>query len=347
MNKLLYLLLFLSPSFTFSASIDSLMIGNDKLYQHHIIRPQNKNLMIFLHGSISQFKNKKKSNLIPLDTLIEENSSFVNTFTDFGINLVFPIAYNQHNWLESSGDEYLSKIIEKYAKKHENIYICGFSDGGTGAYRYFHKFHEKLNGMILFNGFPQYENQHLKANHKLKSGKKIIYVSQYEDEVVPYEFSIVDYRRQKIVNQDTYLMISKGAHEFKTYTEVEFYRIIDLLNKPGFSGKRSFKDFWIHPPSDALIINNENFEIYLYRKKIGKQFGMNKQEYTSQQQIQTIMQELYINKKKMNFLVKIVPKKELESSDFLQFQFTSGIDTYTFEIENYLNIDTWDMNKNY
>lgn len=346
MKKYFYLLLLICPIFSFSASIDSLMIGADKLYQHHIIRPQNKNLMIFLHGSISQFKNKKNSSVIPLDTLIEENTSFVNTFTDFGINMVFPIAHNQHNWLESSGDEYLSKIIEKYAKKHENIYICGFSDGATGAYRYFHKFSEKLNGLILFNGFPQYENQHLQTDHKKISGKKIIYVSQYDDEVVPYEFSMVDYRRQKIVNQDSYLMIAKGAHEFKTYTEVEFYRIVDLLNKPGFSGKSTLEDFWIYPPIDALIINNEILEIYPFRKKIGKQFGMNKQEYTSQQAIQTIMQDLYLNKKKMNFLVKIIPKKELESSDFLQFQFTSGIDTYTFEIENYLNIETWDMNKN-
>jgi predicted peptidase len=166
MKKIIFLLLAFSPICILSASLDSIIIGKEKLYQHHVLRPQNDNLVIFLHGSVSQFKKKKNSDVVPLENLIEQNSTFISTFTDFGLNIVFPIAFNQHNWLEESGDEYLDKVIEKYAKKHKNIYICGFSDGGTGAYRYFHKFHDKLSGLVMFNGFPQYENQHLQTDYK-------------------------------------------------------------------------------------------------------------------------------------------------------------------------------------
>lgn len=346
MKILFYLVLFFCSLRIYAAQLDSMMIGKDKLYQHHVIRPQNKNLIIFLHGAISQYKNKKESKIIPLDTLIEANKAFISTFTDFGNNLLFPIAYNQHNWLDSTGDNYISKLIEKYAKKHENIYICGFSDGGTGAYRYFHKYHQKLNGFVIFNGFPQFENQHLQTNYKKITGKKIIYVSQHDDELIPVEFSLVDYRRQKIINQDTYFIVSQGAHEFGKYTEVDFFRIVDLLNKPTFASKNNQTDFWIYPPIDALIINNEILEVYTFRKKLGKKFGMNKQEYMSQESIQKIIQELYLNKQKINFLVKIITKEELDNSSYLQFQFNSNNTTYTFEIENYLNIDTWDQNKN-
>jgi hypothetical protein len=83
----------------------------------------------------------------------------------------------------------------------------------------------------------------------------------------------VDYRRQKIINQDTYVMVSKGAHEFNKYSETEFYRIIDILNRTSFSIKNSDKDFWIYPPIDALIINNEIHEVYTFRKKLENNLG--------------------------------------------------------------------------
>jgi hypothetical protein len=73
---------------------------------------------------------------------------------------------------------------------------------------------------------------------------------------------------------------------------------------------------------------------------------MNKQEYMSQETIQKTIQELYQNKQKISFLVKIIDKKELETSRILQFQFTSNNYTYTFEIENYLILDTWKMSDN-
>lgn len=329
----------------FSSAIDSIFLNQQKLFYHKISSNESKTLYIFLHSNLKEYKTDNK--IFPIDSLIKGNTNFVSNFSSNGIDLLIPISVNKTSWLDTLGEVFILNLIEKFRLNYQNIYLGGFSEGATAAYRFFYKHSSKLEGIIIFNGFPQYQNQHLITNHKKIAGKKIIYVAQEDDKITPYEFLLIDYRRQKIINQETYFILAKGNQNFSNYGATEFKSITEILKRPTLPSKNTDTDFWIFPPIDALIINNEIKANYIFRKSIGKKFSMNKQEYMSQENIQKIMLDLYNKQLKMIFLIKIVSKEELENNSMLQFQFISDNITYTFEIENYLNIDTWDADKNY
>lgn len=154
-------------------------------------------------------------------------------------------------------------------------------DGANGAYKYFYSHSNTLKGLLLFNGFPQYQNFYKTVDYKLVKAHKIIFVSQENDKVVPYEFLLTEYRRQKLVNNCTYFMLLKGKHEFVKYLASDFEKCISLLDSNYFTNETVSDSMWIYPAVDAFMINKNILAYYGFKSSIARSFGMKKAEYNT------------------------------------------------------------------
>ncbi|MES2589012.1 MAG: hypothetical protein V4622_08530 [Bacteroidota bacterium] len=321
--------------------VDSLFVDKTKLYFHHVRAKANESLVIHLHGSVSEFKKLTENKIFDLDTLLENNNDFIHEFTKAGFDVLVPQAFQEYNWLEEKGKVFIDKLIEKYGKLYSSLYISGFSDGGTGAYRIFYQNPEKFSGLIAFNAYPQMNYFNKTVDYKKVTNKKVIYFSQKNDHLIPYEFLLMEYRRQKLVNNETYFYLKEGKHEFIKYSKKDFEDCTKQLLQENL-GKENKNDFvWIYAPIDALILDHEILELYTFRKAIGKKFGIDIKEYMSQVESKKTIGKIIKEQNSVRVMPILVSKNELETLEIFEFNFVSRNESYSIIVDNYFKIENW------
>lgn len=341
MKILLLACLMLFSSIIVKASeIRIIEINQTTLYYHFCksVKPSKK-LLFFLHGSISVFKGQTESKPKDLNELLEFNKDFIQTFEQKGYDIIIPIAYNEYNWLEKKGELFIDSLYKSFNENYSEIYMSGFSDGATGAFKYFYNQPNKYKGLLLFNGFPQHNNYYKNVDYKKIFDHKILFIAQKHDKVVPYEFMLTEYRRQKITNSETYFMLLEGKHNFDTYRDLDFENCIKLLEASPTIIKISSDSLWIYPPVDGFMLENKLIETYPFRSSIARKFGMKKSEYkTNLTQTQKILKL-----SKQNNLV-IMPLKightDLQKSSF-EFTYIKDGKEGLIIIQNYLRNHAW------
>ena len=279
------------------------------------------------------FKGKAVSESVGTNILLEDNKDFIPTFNANGYDLIRPIAFNEFNWLEKNGIAFVDSILNLYLNQYSSVFISGFSDGGTGAYRLFYGGKSEYTGAIIFNGYPQLSNFHRSVKYENHSKKKVVFYSQKSDKVVPSEFLLTEYRRQKIMNAETYFFLNEGKHEFIKYSRQDFENLIALLGQPSVNYTAQSDSIWIYPPVDGLLISDSVKQLYHFRRKICKGYGMQAEEYEA-----TTLPEL-TNENKKIFPCKI-SKSELQLEYFLfpaEFIGRRAI----IRIKNYLAQQAW------
>lgn len=264
------------------AEVRYVEVGTVRLYYHYMpSKKPNRGLVVFLHGSVSAYKNKAVSEAVGVAELLEGNVDFLPTLEEQGYDVVLPIAHNEYNWLELKGNVLIDSVIGRYAQQYEHVYISGFSDGGTGAYRQYYGNRYGYSGLIVFNGYPQLGNFHTKVRYERHKGKSVVFVSQANDKVVPYEFLLTEYRRQKVTNAATYMLITEGKHEFVSYKKRDIERIIGLVKegapKDMLDGEED--SVWVYAPVDGYMRHDSVLEVYSYRARVCKGYGMKAEEY--------------------------------------------------------------------
>jgi hypothetical protein len=342
LRKKTYFLFFIFFNFFVAkaSEIRNIEIDKTTLYYHFCkSSKQSDKLLIFLHGSISTFQGQVESKPKDLNTLLEFNKDFIATFGENGYDIIIPVAYNEYNWLDMKGDLFIDSLFKAYKQNYSNIYLSGFSDGATGSFKYFHNNPSRFHGLVLFNGYPQHNNYYKGVDHKKIIDHKILFLSQKHDKVVPYEFLLIEYRRQKITNSETYFMLFEGDHDFSTYNRLNFEKCINILETSINIPISNHDSIWIFPPVDGLIIKNELLETYQFRNSIARKFGMDKSEYKSNL---TNTQKLVELTKHGN--PKIMPLK-VSRQDLLskKFDFAYSIDGKEglITIQNYLVSYPW------
>lgn len=279
----LFLLLCICSKAVFSQGLD-FRIGEQRIYYHLLkTKESHERLLIFLHGSVAAYKEKTESILVGTEELLEGNAALVPFFNARGYDILIPVAFGEFNWLDPKGTQVIEQIFREYGNTYKEIYIAGFSDGGTGAYRYFYSQPDRYRGLIVFNGYPQLQNFYRKVDYKNNTTKPVIFHSQYQDKVVPYEFLLTEYRRQKMCNPHCYFRINEGRHEFIRYSEADFALCETLLRQVLPEKKNSPDSLWIYPAPDAYMYGDSIVEIYSFRTKTAKQYGMKKEEYQVEQ----------------------------------------------------------------
>ncbi|MBN9483761.1 MAG: hypothetical protein BGO70_09165 [Bacteroidetes bacterium 43-93] len=321
---------------------DTITVDKTQLLYHRInsIQAIKSGLVIYMHGGVSQFKGKQELiNLTP-EELVEGNAQFLTTLNENGYDLILPIAYNEYNWLENGGEQFISKLLDKYASQYNKVYISGFSDGGTGAFRFFNNHPEKFDGTIIFNGYPQLNNYYRKVDHFKVIGKNIVYASTISDKVIPYEFLLTEFRRQQMVNEHTYFMLREGNHEFGAYKKQDFELCLQLLKKENRNTSTDGKMF-IYPPVDGLVIDGILKEIYPFKKKIGKTYNMSELEYAREDIDTDTYAKLLSGNTTINFKPILVTEQEARSSKTLNFNIEINHKESTVSLINWLNTKTW------
>ena len=297
-----------------------------------------------MHGATRQFNNmtEAENEKVPLSTLLENNEEIIPLFNNEGYDVICPIAYNQYNWLEDGGKTFISALMKEYKSNYEEIYISGFSDGGTGAYRFFYSDINLYHGAIIFNGYPQLNNFHRKVDYKTAQNKKIVFVSQKSDKIIPYEFLLTEYRRQKMVNKQTYFLLKSGQHEFGTYTKEDLTACLSLLKQEQKkSTSVDSSTILVYPPIDGLIINDQISEVYEFRKKTGKNYGMNKKEYNAYPDSYMSLLKT-MKKKEVSILPARIKKDELHTFSEIEFNYEVDKKRYSVLIPNYFSFKTWE-----
>ena len=323
-----------------ASELRSIEIDGIKLYYHFCpTEKTKKGLLIFLHGSVRAFKNKTENNPVDVTPLLEYNIELVNAFNDKGYDIILPIAYNEYNWLEYTGDKFIGELVSTYTKDYLAIYLSGFSDGATGAFKYFYRYPDKFKGLLLFNGYPQHNNFNKLVDYSRFDNYKVVFVSQKDDKIIPYEFFLTEFRRQKMTNANTYFLLVNGKHKFIQYTKKQFEQCIELLENDQRPASVDPDSAWVYPPVDGLMVNNEVIALYTFRKKIAKGFGMLPTEYISNQTEFSKLEKL-----KKAGLLQIRPLKILKSTitnEVFEFHFLSNGNNGTVLFQNYLIRNAW------
>lgn len=262
---------------------------NNQVMNYYICKSdtvkKNEKLLIFLHGSVNAetFKNKQVPNVIEL---LEGNRLFIEHFNQKGFDIIIPVATGDTHWLNPESDLLLDSIIKKYQQENYSInqtFIAGFSDGATGGYRYFYKNPERYDGLILFNGYFQHNHWNKEVNYINGIGKKIFFLGQFEDKKIPYEFMLMEYKKQKLISNNCYFYLSNGKHEFNKYCLKEFNLITDLLSieiSKDLTMKISQEvtdSINIYPNYGAFFKNEKIIQFYPARNKVIRKYGLDNQ----------------------------------------------------------------------
>lgn len=331
--------------FSSAAELKELKVGDQTLYYYYIPAPESKGkTLVFLHGSVTAGKESAIPRQVPLDSLLEMNSAFIGDFNSAGYNCLVPIAWGKYNWLDPEGESYLQKLLEAEGLT-EGVFLSGFSDGATGAYRYFYQEPEKYEGLLMFNAFPQLGWFSKNVDYKRAINKKVLFFSQDADKEMPYEFMLVEYRRQKMLNPESYFVLRPGKHEFRTYTGDDFKLALKILAAP-MQVKANPKGFvWIYPCIDGLIMDNKLVESYSFRKMIGKKYNISLNEYMSQEESSKIFMEKLKQNLTISFLPMLVSESEFQKENFftLEFRVQEGQqgEVMTTLMDNYLLLNPW------
>lgn len=233
----------------------------------------NEKTIIFLHGGVNNPYFDQPADKISLDYIVENNQEFLTQASINGFNVIIPITNDSLNWLENPKQTFieLKKMVVQSSVDSREIYISGFSDGGTGSFKIFYQNPDYFDGLIVFNGYPQHKNFYKTIDYKKVENKKILFFSTDKDKVIPYEFLLTEYCSQKKNNPNTFIYLSSGDHSFANYTKDDIEKLFDIL-----SGKNENK---LSEPIQGFIENDKLMILYPFRKKIVRKFGFGKETY--------------------------------------------------------------------
>ena len=266
----------LAVSITFAATAqptDSTLTTFRNNSFHILSKSSNHQLIVFLHGGIHNPYFKQAPSQISLPYLVENNSSFLEQALENGFDLILPISNDSLNWLEEPEGTFtfLQDLMASRSKTYQEIYIGGFSDGGTGSFKIFYSHPQYFQGLMVFNGYPQHANFSAKLDYSSVTGKKILFFSTYKDKVIPYEFILVEYCHQKEYNANTYFYLSKGGHGFNNYDAKDLGEVFAILtNKAINTGNE---------PIQGYLRNDELVVLYPFRKKIVEEYNFGQEIY--------------------------------------------------------------------
>ena len=319
-----------------SGEVRTFSLNGTDMYYHFVSGKGDKaGLLIFLHGAVKAFAGQEKSSPVPIETLLEGNAELIPAFTEHGYDIILPVCHNEYNWLDPGGSAIIDTLLGRHAANYSRIYLAGFSDGGTGAYKYFYTNPEKYSGLIIINGYPQYKNFYRNVNYKTCTDKTVIFSAQGSDKVVPYEFLLTEYRRQKMLNKSTYFKLGPGKHELVRYTRADFESYITLLEQGSKSMSTEGDSLWIYPPLDAYMPDERLLELYHFRSKVAKGYGMRESEYRA---VSTIDFD------PARDVIRVFPLKiartELEAPSF-DFPMERNGQRTTLRLPNYMVLKAW------
>ena len=237
------------------------------------IDSENSKLLIFLHGGVANPYFKQPAQNIEVDFLLEDNNAFVHLAHQNSFDLIVPITNQNLDWLNEPEKTFnwIREYVKSNPKPYTEIYISGFSDGGTGSFKIFYNHPNFFDGLVVFNGYPQHRNFHKTVDYEDVVDKKLVLVSTFKDKVIPYEFLMTEYVLQKSTNAQTYLYVTEGDHDFKSYTLVDLHKVFDVLTGVNRCGQKQA----LH----GFLVNDTLQEVYPYRKKIVRQFNHGKTVY--------------------------------------------------------------------
>ncbi|QNR25173.1 hypothetical protein [Croceimicrobium hydrocarbonivorans] len=246
-------------------------IGNNSFFE--ISNDSNSKLLVFLHGGLNNPYFRRSADSIDFDYLIEANTEFVNQSVINGFDLIVAISKDSLNWLQNpkTSLKILKEILNQSGKENREIYIAGFSDGGTGSFKMFYSDPDYFAGLIVFNGYPQHKNFNKTVNYQSIENKKILFFSTYKDKVIPYEFLIDAYCAQKKSNSNTFIYLASGDHSFSSYDRDDLKEVFEILLDQNSNTEKI--------PIQGFIKNDKVITLYPFRKKILRQFGFGKELY--------------------------------------------------------------------
>lgn len=247
---------------------DTLSFHGHKFYQ--ISSDSASRLMIFLHGGVTNPEFKSEV-MAPLEFLLEGNDAFINVAREYGFDLLIPVTDDSLNWLSNYRGclNVLQDYLDSNKKAYSLTYISGFSDGGTGSYKMFYDSVSHFDGLMVFNGYPQHRNAYRAVDYSKHVKEKVIFASTLKDNVIPYEFLLTEYVKQKRINPETYLYVIEGGHHFDAYGKTELQVLFGLIDLQ--SGNTATE------PVHGFVKNDTVVAFYPFRKKIYRRYGYGKE----------------------------------------------------------------------
>ena len=276
MKYLILIIPFFLYNSLFAQKVDTTTVNFKGNKFYHITNDTNTRVLVFLHGGIKNPAFKDTSQLHKIDFLLEGNELFLDKALKNGFDLLIPQTNDSLNWLTNYNYCFQSfssffSTTKKYSKK----YISGFSDGGTGSYKIFYKNSQYFDGLAVFNGYPLHENFYKKVDYTKGNNKKVVFFSTTKDKVIPYEFLLTEYCKQKKSNPNTFLYIKKGRHTFLEYDLEAINFCFDVLTARATNKKTE--------PIHGLVVNDEVLDFYVYRKKLLRKFRYGREYYKENQ----------------------------------------------------------------
>lgn len=269
---LILTLLFFSDSFGQILSKPNLKtIGSNSYFE--ISNDSNSKVLVFLHGGLGNPYFQQKADSIDFEYLIEANTEFVNQAVLNGFDLIVPISKDSLNWLynPSSSLKILIEVLNQSGKENPEIYLAGFSDGGTGSFKMFYSDPDYFAGLIVFNGYPQHKNFNKTVDYQSIENKKILFFSTYKDKVIPYEFLMDAYCAQKKTNSNTFIYLASGDHSFSSYSGDDLNEVFEILLDQNTNKEKT--------PIQGFIKNDTVITLYPFRKKILRKYGFGEELY--------------------------------------------------------------------
>ncbi|MAN04638.1 MAG: hypothetical protein CMI36_14330 [Owenweeksia sp.] len=240
---------------------------------HILSKSSNHQLIVFLHGGIHNPYFKQAPSQISLPYLVENNSSFLEQALENGFDLILPISNDSLNWLEDPEGTFtfLQALMASRSKTYQEIYIGGFSDGGTGSFKIFYSHPEFFQGLVVFNAYPQHANFSAKLDYSSVTDKRILFFSTCKDQVIPYEFLLTEYCQQKETNANTYFYLAHGDHSFANYNTKDLNEVFTILTGEAVNTQME--------PIQGYVKNDQLIRLYPFRKKIVRKYSFGKDIY--------------------------------------------------------------------
>jgi len=283
MKVLLTIIFLLYGFYAIGQKADTSMVKADGNAFYLVQQSGNTGIIIFLHGGVDNPYFSDPMNFPGLDYLLEGNTNFIATALENHFDVLIPVVNDSLNWL--TNPEYCFQAFKKQLDvnpKYNRRFMTGFSDGGTGSYKIFYTHQKYFHGLMVFNGYPQHENFNQTVQYKLIDNKKIVFSSTENDKVVPYEFGLTEYCKQKIYNPDTYIYVAKGGHTFQDYTREDLNVLFDVIKlTPDNLETQVVHGFVTH---DKLIA------FYPFRDKIFSKYQYEKEIYEENKQQRKLYQ---------------------------------------------------------
>jgi len=322
-------------------TLETITLNGTKLLYYKVERStpavQRKGVIIFLHGSVSAYAALEQPTAISLDSLLESNDEFLPTAQRHGYDVLLPIAYREYTWLKEPGQQLVLALQDKQTALGEEVVISGFSDGATGAFQLLHRHPDRFAAALIFNGYPQHANFNRNLNHQRVSGKTILFASSRSDRRIPYEFLLVEYRRQKMRNAHTYFSLIKGGHRFSAYRREDLEPYFEVLEMQPVDEESA----QVYPPIDGWVVDGEIRAIYPFRKKYGRQFGMVEQEYSGNATVFRRLKGAVSRSSPITIAPVQLSEEALESAQEIEFLLEVDGQQQPILLPNWLRIRTW------